>query len=154
MLKNNFKVFKTGFDLVLYSTNFSIYTISHDPQCIYSPTGWTMWSEVLQYFLWSNPFWWPITKCVLVTVVTYTQLRSHHWWQRVAFWSNEPDLITTKMLILAILLAGWKTFQSLRWFNWSINQIKLNLRSSSLSGASHTVSRMFVQPKSDDWRSR
>ena len=66
VLKNNFKVFKTGFDLVLYSTNFSIYTISHDPQCIYSPTGWTMWSEVLQYFLWSNPFWWPITKCVQV----------------------------------------------------------------------------------------
>ena len=34
-----------------------------DPQYIYGPTGWTMWSEVLQYFLWSNPFWWPITKC-------------------------------------------------------------------------------------------
>ena len=63
VLKNNFKVFKTGFDLVLYSTNFSICTIGHDPQHTYSPTGWTMWSEVLQYFLWSNPFWWPITKC-------------------------------------------------------------------------------------------
>ena len=113
-------------------------------------------------WLWSHCFLLMLTYCVfslagtsvLVTVVTYTQLRSHHWWQRVAFWSNEPDLITTKMLILAILLAGWKTFQSLRWFNWSINQIKLNLRSSSLSGASYIVSRMFVQPKSDDWRSR